>query len=229
MKRNKDMMRGFLMGVLLCAMVVSIPMAAASATKRSIDVVYNDIKLVVDGKRVTPTDGNGNIVEPFIYNGTTFLPLRAVSNALTGGTKPVSWDQETYTVYIGERPSQEIVDMATMKTYPGNQSLFSTNDKFEVRQQTYTPFNSLKASGVFLLGGNYTTLHAFAALPDSVRYDVTTLKITNEDTGDTLLEIQLKQGEEPVEINLDVTGVDKLRISHIAKFFNATLTPIPRG
>ncbi|MCI8478984.1 MAG: hypothetical protein HFE97_11755 [Oscillospiraceae bacterium] len=89
------LLRGFVLGVLLTALVAAIPVAAVATGgyKRTIDVVYNNIKLVIDG----------NVVEPFAYNGTTYLPLRAISNALTGGAKPVSWDQSTYTVYILHR------------------------------------------------------------------------------------------------------------------------------
>ena len=46
-----------------------------------------------------PKDANGNTVEPFIIDGTTYLPVRAVSNAL--GLN-VGWDDATSTVSLGE-------------------------------------------------------------------------------------------------------------------------------
>lgn len=71
--------------------------------RESVEVttVYNDIKIVVDGKEITPKDANGNVVEPFIIDGTTYLPVRALANALG---EDVSWEQSTSTVYIGEQP-----------------------------------------------------------------------------------------------------------------------------
>lgn len=69
--------------------------------KQTIDVDYLDIKLVVNGKEVTPKDANGNVVEPFAYNGTTYLPVRAVGEALG---KTVRWEGETKTVHLGELP-----------------------------------------------------------------------------------------------------------------------------
>lgn len=71
--------------------------------KESVEVTtfYNDIKIVVNGSEITPKDVNGNIVEPFIIDGTTYLPVRALANALG---EEVSWDQATSTVYIGEQP-----------------------------------------------------------------------------------------------------------------------------
>jgi hypothetical protein len=56
-----------------------------------IEVIYRDIKIVINGESMIPRDVTGVIVEPFIYNGTTFLPIRAVGEAL-GLT--VSWDGE---------------------------------------------------------------------------------------------------------------------------------------
>ena len=38
------------------------------------------------GFGVGPIDANGNVVEPFAYQGTTYLPVRAAVNAITGGT-----------------------------------------------------------------------------------------------------------------------------------------------
>jgi len=40
-------------------------------------------------------DANGNYVEPFIIDGTTYLPVRGISNALNLG---VGWDGENNTV-----------------------------------------------------------------------------------------------------------------------------------
>ncbi len=66
--------------------------AFAQSGTQKIDAVYNNIKIVVDGKEVSTS------TEPFIYNGTTYLPVRAIGEALG---KDVSWDSATNTVYIG--------------------------------------------------------------------------------------------------------------------------------
>ena len=66
------------------------------------DMVANtaDIQIVIDGEKLTPKDVNGKIVHPFLLDGTTYLPVRAVSEAL--GQK-VEWDGENRIVYIGEK------------------------------------------------------------------------------------------------------------------------------
>ena len=47
----------------------------------------------------TPKDANGAVVEPFICNGTTYLPVRGVAGAFG---KEVEWDPMTSTVYLGD-------------------------------------------------------------------------------------------------------------------------------
>ncbi len=82
----------------LCTGMVTGTALAANTVYKNIRVQYCGIKLVVNGAPVTPKDANGSTVEPFIYNGTTYLPVRAVGNALG---QDVSWNGSTKTVYIG--------------------------------------------------------------------------------------------------------------------------------
>ncbi len=90
-------------GLLASAFLMGSAFAAGNVTTRTVQAIYSGIRLVVDGVEVTPADASGNVVEPFIIDGTTYLPVRAVANALG---KAVDWEGETKTVYIGEKPSQ---------------------------------------------------------------------------------------------------------------------------
>lgn len=78
--------------------------ALASNMAKTLNANYMDIKLVIDGVEVVPKDAVGNIVEPFVVDGTTYLPVRAVGEALG---KEVTWDGNTKTVYVGEVPAVE--------------------------------------------------------------------------------------------------------------------------
>ena len=75
----------------------------ASDIYKNISVLYNDIKIVIDGKQYIPKDAYGKTVEPFIYEGTTYLPVRAVAQAFD---KEVLWDDKTFTVSINSKPEQ---------------------------------------------------------------------------------------------------------------------------
>ena len=118
---------------LCCALLFSSGVLAAGSVKKTIEVTYRDIKLVVDGVPVTPKDANGSVVEPFIYNGTTYLPVRAVGEALG---KTVSWDGATSTVYIGEADSAPekptTVQLKDLKSVSSNPPRFQSevNDNY---------------------------------------------------------------------------------------------------
>ncbi len=93
----KDKLRGIFLGVLIGVMVMGSVVLAANTTTLY-NVVTNGVKIVVDGMKLNPRDANGSRVEPIIYNGTTYLPVRAVADALG---KAVYWDGPNYTVYLG--------------------------------------------------------------------------------------------------------------------------------
>jgi hypothetical protein len=62
---------------------------------------FDDIKINVNGKEISPKDAAGDAVPPFISSGTTYLPVRAVAEAFG---LPVSWDGASKSVYVGKRP-----------------------------------------------------------------------------------------------------------------------------
>lgn len=72
----------------------------AEQISKTAELFYNNIKIYIDGGEIVPKDVNGNSVEPFTMNGTTYLPVRAISNALG---KDVEWDGATQSVYIGKK------------------------------------------------------------------------------------------------------------------------------
>ena len=94
----KGQWKGFISGIVVTLLLGSLIIsAAATAGRRTVNVDYNNIKVTLDGKQVNLVDANGNAVEPFAINGTTYLPVRAVAGAL--GLE-VGWDQATTTVIL---------------------------------------------------------------------------------------------------------------------------------
>lgn len=80
--------------VMISALALSVS-ASTGTVQRTLS--YNDIKITLDGQEITPLDANGNSVEPFIIDGTTYLPVRGIASALG---LDVSWDQTTKTVQL---------------------------------------------------------------------------------------------------------------------------------
>ena len=90
--------KGFITGILVTLLVLGLGGAAfAAVAQKQATLDYNDIKITLNGSAVTPTDANGAAVEPFAIDGTTYLPVRAVANALGLG---VEWDGATKTVKL---------------------------------------------------------------------------------------------------------------------------------
>ncbi|MCI2106157.1 MAG: copper amine oxidase N-terminal domain-containing protein [Intestinimonas sp.] len=93
----KERTKGFVAGILTTALIVSLGTAAYAAYQKTVALDYTGIKITMDGNVVTPKDANGNMVEPFAIDGTTYLPVRAIAGA-TGLI--VGWNQSTQTVQL---------------------------------------------------------------------------------------------------------------------------------
>ena len=63
--------------LLALVLTLSVTVFAKQATE-TISVMYDNIKILIDGVEYTAKDANGNVIEPFIYNGTIYLPVRGI-------------------------------------------------------------------------------------------------------------------------------------------------------
>lgn len=104
---KKSNFKSFLSGVVVTLLIVCLfGTAMAKSGSQSGTLTFRDIKVTLDGSRIALTDATGAAVEPFIIDGTTYLPVRAVATAL-GLT--VGWDNATNTVVLtspGKTPTQ---------------------------------------------------------------------------------------------------------------------------
>lgn len=87
--------RSFLLGFLISALIFSSITIFADTTE--IKAFLSDIKINLDGKILELKDSQGNKITPIVYNGTTYLPVRAIAESLG---KEVQWDEKTNTVII---------------------------------------------------------------------------------------------------------------------------------
>jgi len=98
-KLEKLQIKGFVLGMLMMFILSGATVYAAVRTE-TITVTFRNIRIVIDGTTIIPTDAGGNVVEPFIYQGTTFLPARAIANALN---HDVRWDANSSVIYLYSR------------------------------------------------------------------------------------------------------------------------------
>lgn len=92
----KSFIAGILVGVVGIGLIGSVQ---ATMEKRTIEADYQDIQVSLNGRTLALTDANGQTVEPFAVNGTTYLPVRAVAENLG---LDVEWDGDTATVKLSE-------------------------------------------------------------------------------------------------------------------------------
>lgn len=108
-------------GLAAAGMVASFAMGATAAgALQEIKAYLNSgITIKYEGEAQVMTDAQGARVYPITYNGTTYVPIRAVSNMLD---VKVDWDQASQTVLLGDpaagENAAETVDMIeTMRAY----------------------------------------------------------------------------------------------------------------
>lgn len=81
--------------IALIATSMSIGALAATSMEKITAYLNKGITFKLNGSTWTPKDSNGKVIYPITYNNTTYLPVRAVSEAT--GIK-INWDGKTQTI-----------------------------------------------------------------------------------------------------------------------------------
>lgn len=229
---------GVLISLLLSTTVV--PAIAGSASKQ-LTAYYNNIKIVLDGAVLTPKDGSGKVVEPFTVDGTTYLPVRALCDAIG---KDVTWDAATQTVYVGKKDQTKPDNYLDRIQYNDYKTAWSTNTYYKINgtitdltNTTYTngilfkieTFDTVKddndkASTIvdYPLNGQYKTLNGKIVLPKTA--DIAGLKENSCNHSDNAANVFFYADGRliytaknvtptmPFTYSLDLTGVNMLTV-----------------
>lgn len=208
-------MKYFVLGVVTTVLLTTgISAFASGGVAQQLKVYFNNIKVVVDGSPASlGKDSAGKANEPFIYNGTTYLPIRAVSEALG---KDVSWDGKTSTVYVGEKPGQ--VNYLMQYGYAGDAEEYdgTSSESFEMAGKSYNKGYVLnhKEYELFNLNGQFSTLTF-----DIGSATIYSLKIINKleiyldnELYDT---VTISAGQLPEEYILPVKGVNQVKFQSV--------------
>jgi len=213
---NKEKLKGFVLGVVITALLLcSVNVFAADFVKKTLQVTYSNIKLVVDGKPVVfGKDLSGNQIEPFIYNGTTYLPVRAVGEALG---KKVDWDGTTQTVYVGQKPGDVNYMTEAVEPYKVfNATVYTLNspDKFSMAGKNYNTGyvlgDYIDSYILFNLDGQYEEI---SGVVGAVRWFNTSKRnIAIYLDGELYKNIVVDPLGMPEEITIPVKGVMQVRL-----------------
>lgn len=177
---------------------------------RTIQAVYKNIKVCVDGVEMTLRDTAGQEVEPFIYNGTTYLPVRAVGEAIG---KEVSYDGSTSTVYIGKSGQVNYLGQQ-VKAYQTDKAW---EDTVTMGGQNYLNglvFDTWVGGGnaYYNLNGLYTSVSGVYGMSDKGTRDDAKAILSFYGDGRLIETFTVKGGELPKNFAVNVSGVAQLKI-----------------
>ena len=213
---------GFMAGVtVMCA----VP-AVAKDIQTTISVAYKNIKIYADGNLVSTSDSN----EAFIYNGTTYLPVRAVGEAFN---KAVNWDGKNSAVYIGAQPASmsqptvllEDLDYFTKTAYISELRSGGKDNLGIVHNSGYT----IEAGNIhYLLNGKYKTFKGIVGVSYDERDSNRESKFKVYGDGKLLYASPiLTAGVKTQEFDIDVTGVInlELEVEYVSSGINTHISP----
>ena len=219
MKSKKALMTLAITLALVCGMAIG---ASAADTLKEISAYLNyGITIKYNGEAQNLTDAAGNRVYPITYSGTTYLPVRAVSNLLGIG---VDWDGATQTVLLGEKADgTDLID--NFKPY----NSYTTD--IDYRGSLDPEFIQSSEKQTTTIGGN-TASHWFAVRLDYLdddapecsfnlggKYDTLTFQtyadkdmtlIVTGDNDSVLGQFTLKGGQVPQSLTIDLHGTTQL-------------------
>lgn len=160
MKRIRSAAHFLFILILLCA----LPVSAHASDSKTVVASNPGVAIFIDERLLRPVDADGAAVAPLIIDGTTYLPVRAVSEAL--GLR-VEWDGEAGAVYLSNDHANE----RQFSMYNPPASSFTDNEISIFPGAVKVYYNSVPISAdSFLYNG--TTYLPLRAISETLGFDV---------------------------------------------------------
>lgn len=172
----KERIQGVLVGVLIGAICTGGAAFAKSKTE-NIEVTYDNIKVFKDNVLCELKDGNGSVIEPFIYNGTTYMPVRGTANL---ADMEVTWDGNTKSVYLWDTMVPEGTYL--MEVAPPYEKK-SCSEYLQQKGQSFTMSGTNYSNGFIL--GDYNGYAMFNLNSKYSKVEFTVGHIDGTSLGDT--------------------------------------------
>ncbi|MCD8017268.1 MAG: NPCBM/NEW2 domain-containing protein [Oscillospiraceae bacterium] len=217
MKNKRFQKLGWILsGALIASLMFSLASPAIAALAGKTIEVYSGVNIYIDDVKLTPTDANGDPVDVFIYNGTTYLPVRAVSEALN---QNVEWDGDTQSVFVGKHEADATPTMSldnldyfylndcTLSSKTVTDNVGNTHETMEISHHV-----SKQGSIVYQLNGQYSKLTGVYFLSYSSRSYTWSDTLTIYGDGAELWSGTVTAGVEPLDIDIDLTGILEMKI-----------------
>lgn len=208
----KEKLQGLAAGVLIGTLITGGTAFAKSVTEK-IEVRYDNIKVYKDNVLYELKDSNGSVIEPFIYNGTTYMPVRGTASL---ADMEVTWDGASRSVYLWDTMVPDGTSfVAVCPPYDSRyMTLYLASDgkSFSMAGEKYsdglaTSFNSSDA--LFNLDSKYATIECTIGHTDWEQYSKSVSFIVD---GKVVKEVELEPECLPKQVSIPVQYGLQLKI-----------------
>lgn len=209
-----------LVSLVLVAVVFFAGGIYAKSVTEKIEVKFDNITVYKDNILQDLKDAQGQTVEPFIYNGTTYVPVRAAAEL--AGLK-VEWDGAKKAINLWDKVAKDTVYLVDVRpphagkeyrTYVKDRESFSMGS-MEFKKgitvgngawgtdETYSAF--------FNLNDEYKELEMSVGCSSAARIEyISNLQFVLDDK--IVKEMEIKAGDIPTKITVPVKGGLKLEV-----------------
>lgn len=175
--------------------------------------ITEKVKVVVDGKEVTPTGDQNQEMETIIHDGVVYLPVKTIADA-TG--KAYYWDGPEYTVYLGdmegalEYPTVKLESMTSVNQSVVSIERLTDNYGNKYGRAIYNDENN--TSFEYLLNMKYSKFKGTLYIPaGETASNKVYLKVI-ADGKDIYTSPEMTRVSAPVEVDVNVTGYNDVKI-----------------
>lgn len=224
----KKMLKVLVVGATICA---SMAVGAIAASKQEEIKAYMDygITIKLDGQVKTLTNGNGERQYPIRYKGTTYVPLRAVSQ-LVG--LPVNWDGATETVLLGDNNPNlklNLVEYAASKATGANW-IINSQDELKIKGESANEtYNSGIACTLYGWIYDKDRMTFSTCAKDTLTFTVWTdgtkpVTVCVYDQNNNVIDKFALKSNEITERTISIKGIEKISFGRECDYFtNGTL------
>ncbi|WP_338554439.1 stalk domain-containing protein [Paenibacillus sp. KS-LC4] len=210
--------------ILGTTIVASMATGAYGATKlQEIKAYLNkDISFKVDGKPVQLRDGSNNTVVPISYKGTTYLPVRSISDALGVA---VDYDSKSQLIQLGEKVEGVAISSSmTSNMYRTKDTAQTTYNGKDYKEALFDNAEGARSSSFILEPKKkYQKLYLQIA---AVGQDLGKLTVKDTDTDTILKTTEINVADGLVTVEVDIGGANQLYVYADAKQDGAVFVPL---
>lgn len=203
---------GFVAGLLVAASLSAAVLPTLAVTVAQTLTVHTGVSVYVDDVKIDAGDTHGN-PDAFIYNGTTYVAVAAVSKSLG---EAVKWENSTKSVYIGKHMNEAQSLLKVCPPYQVSSPYYATPDIASIAGKKYTNTFVLTpwyidAYAYYNLDGKYDTFSFDVGHYDgsSTHYSSTLDIVLDDQVVDS---IELTPDMMLTHYDISVTGVKQMKL-----------------